>query len=75
MKKNVPVSIKEFIGILGFSKASPMFIESKDNSAILSVNSSSLDGVKASFAIFKEKIEILSVSGTLKKLRSSPKNI
>jgi RNase P/RNase MRP subunit POP5 len=64
LKKNVPESIKEFTGILGLSEASPVWI--KDN--ILSVNRRSLDKVKASFAVFKEKIDVKKVSGTLKSL-------
>ncbi|MBT4376169.1 hypothetical protein HOD29_02235 [archaeon] len=64
LKKNVPKTIKEFIGILGMSEASPRFI--KNN--ILCVNRKSLDKVRASFAISKEKIEVLRVSGTLKGL-------
>ncbi|PJE81825.1 hypothetical protein COU58_00670 [Candidatus Pacearchaeota archaeon CG10_big_fil_rev_8_21_14_0_10_32_42] len=64
LKKNVFNSIKEFIGVLGLSEASPVWI--KEN--VLSIERKSLDKVKASFAISKEKIEVLKVSGTLKGL-------
>ena len=67
LKKNVPVAIKEFIGILGLSESSPVWI--KEN--IVSVNRKSLDKVKASFAVFKEKIDVKKVSGTLKGLKNS----
>ena len=64
LKKNVPLAIKDFVGILGLSESSPVWI--KEN--VVSVNRKSLDKVKASFAIFKEKINIKKVSGTLKGL-------
>jgi RNase P/RNase MRP subunit POP5 len=65
LKKQVPFAIKDFIGVLGMSKTVPIFI--KNN--ILSINRKSLDKVRASFAVWPEKIEVLKVSGTLKKLR------
>ena len=64
LKLNVEKAIKEFIGTLGLSKTSPIWI--KDN--ILCVNRKSLEYVKASFAVWPEKIEVLKVSGTLKGL-------
>jgi RNase P/RNase MRP subunit POP5 len=64
LKKNVPSAIKEFVGILGLSEAAPVWI--KEN--IISVNRKSLDKVKASFALFKDKINVKKVSGTLKGL-------
>ena len=70
LKKNVPQAIKEFVGILGMSEASPTFIKSTKDSAILSINRKSIDKVKASFAVFKDKIEVLKVSGTLKGLKN-----
>ncbi|MCR4327412.1 MAG: hypothetical protein NUV46_02425 [Nanoarchaeota archaeon] len=66
LKKNVIYAIKEFTGILGLSESNPVWI--KNN--ILSVERKSLDKVKASFAVFHEKIEVLKVSGTLKGLSS-----
>lgn len=64
LKKQVPLAIKDFVGVLGMSEAVPNFI--KEN--ILSINRQSLDKVRASFAIWPEKIEVLKVSGTLKSL-------
>ena len=64
LKKNVPLAIKEFVGVLGLSEAAPNWIK-KD---ILSINRKSLDKVRASFALFSERIEILKVSGSLKGL-------
>ena len=64
LKKNVNLAIKDFIGNLGLAEASPTFI--KNN--ILSINRKSLDRVRASFVLWKEKIEVLKVSGSLKGL-------
>jgi RNase P/RNase MRP subunit POP5 len=64
LKKNVNFSIKDFIGVLGVSEASPNWISSD----VLCVNRKSLDKVRASFAVWPEKIEVLRVSGTLKSL-------
>lgn len=71
LKENIEKSILEFSGILGMSKASPIFItfNSNNNSAIISVNREALDLVRASFAVYKEKISVERVSGTLKGLR------
>ena len=65
LKENVEKSIKEFIGIWGLSKASPMWI--KEN--ILCINRGLLEHIKASFVMHSEKIEVLRVSGTLKGLK------
>ena len=65
LKKNVDKSILDFIGELGMSKASPKWI--KPN--ILSINRGSLNHVRASFAVFPEKINVEKVSGTLKGLK------
>ncbi len=65
LKREVDKALKEFIGILGLGEASPKWI--KEN--VLSINRNSLEKVKASFAIHKEKIEVLRVSGTLKGLK------
>lgn len=64
LKKNIEMSILEFSGTLGFSKCGLSFVKSN----IISVNRKAVDLVKASFAVFPEKIEVLKVSGTLKGL-------
>jgi RNase P/RNase MRP subunit POP5 len=66
LKKNVNSSIRDFIGILGLSEASPSWI----NSEVLCVNRGSLDKVRACFAVWPEKIEVIRVSGTLKGLKA-----
>lgn len=58
-KENVEKAILDYIGILGFSRASPVFI-GRD---ILAVNRKSLNEIKAGFAL--AGIKIRRVSGTL----------
>jgi RNase P/RNase MRP subunit POP5 len=68
LRENVPKAIKDFVGVLGMSKASLEFIKSEKDSAIISVNREALNNVRGAFAIWPEKIEVLRVSGTLKGL-------
>jgi len=68
LRENVPRAIKDFIGVLGMSKTCLEFIRSGNNSTIISVNRESLNHVRASFAVWPEKIGVLRVSGTLKGL-------
>jgi len=68
LKENVEKAILEYVGVLGFSKASPNWIEIKKDFGIVSVNRKSVDFVKASFVIFEKKLEVVKVSGTLKGL-------
>ena len=69
LRENVEKSILEFVGILGMSKCGLSFIKSEKDSAIICINRESVNEVRASFAVFKEKIEVKKVSGTLKGLR------
>lgn len=64
LKVNVEKAILEFIGVLGMSKAGLKFV--KPN--IISVNRESVNHVRASLAVWPDKIEVLKVSGTLKGL-------
>jgi RNase P/RNase MRP subunit POP5 len=70
LKENIEKAIIEFSGKLGMSKCGLSFIssDSKNNSAIICINREAVDLVRASFAVFYEKIEVLKVSGTLKGL-------
>jgi RNase P/RNase MRP subunit POP5 len=69
LKTNIEKSILDFIGVLGMSKAGLVWIKSGKGSAIISVNRKSVDHVRASFAVWPEKISVERVSGTLKGLR------
>jgi len=63
-RKQVEDAILRYIGVLGYSKASPMWISDK----ILAVNRGSLNEVRASFVLVNN-ISVEKVSGTLKGLR------
>jgi RNase P/RNase MRP subunit POP5 len=68
LRKNIEKAILEFVGILGMSKAGLEFIKSDGNSAIISVNREAVDSVRASLAVFPQKMEVKKISGTLKGL-------
>ena len=68
-RKNVEKAILDFIGILGMSKCGLSFVKTEKDSSIICINRESINHVRASFAVFPEKIEVLRVSGTLKGLR------
>ncbi len=68
-KKNIDETILEFIGVLGYAEASPGIIKQEKNSVILCINRNSLDKIRASFVISNKDLNIVKVSGTLKKLR------
>ena len=68
LKKNVEKSILEFIGVLGMSKVGLSWIKSTSTSAIICVNRKSVDHIRASFAVYADKISVKKVSGTLKGL-------
>lgn len=63
-RESVEQAILDYLGILGWAKAAPAFISSKDKEVILSVNRQELSNVTAAFALVKD-IELRKVSGTL----------
>lgn len=65
-KHEIEKAILDYIGIIGWAKAAPFFVENKDNKIILAVERSSLNNVRAALEISPYKIKILKVSGTLK---------
>jgi len=65
-KKDVEEAILRYVGVLGYAKASPMWISEN----ILAVNREALNQVRASFVVSGKNIQVARVSGTLKKLRS-----
>jgi len=68
LKSNIEESILGFIGILGMSSTGLEWIKTGKDSMIISVNREMIDSVRASFTVFKEKITVEKVSGTLKGL-------
>ena len=68
LKKNVPNAIYHFVGSLGMAESALIWISFDEGSGIISINREMLEKIKASFALSKERIEVLKVSGTLKGL-------
>ena len=64
LKQNIEKAILEFSGVLGMSKVGLSFIKND----IICVNREAVDLVRASLAVFPEKMEVIRVSGTLKGL-------
>jgi len=67
-KKEIEFAILEYIGTLGWANAAPVFVSSHDDKVIVAVNREALTDVRAAFALAREKLEVLRVSGTLKGL-------
>lgn len=65
LKANVKKAILDGIGAIGMSKAGFSWVKED----VIAINRESLNEVRACFAIFPEKIEVLLVSGSLKKLK------
>ncbi|HOW36915.1 MAG TPA: hypothetical protein PLK34_01565 [Candidatus Pacearchaeota archaeon] len=73
LQKNIEKAILDFIGVLGMSRTGLGFIETRGDYAIISVDREALNEVRASLAIFPEKISVERVSGTLKALGKEPR--
>lgn len=60
----------DYLGVLGWAKASPLFIEGgkKEGLFVISVERKEVDNVKAAFELSGKNIKIVKVSGTLKGL-------
>ena len=69
LRENIEKAILDFVGVLGMSKCGLGFVKTERDSAIIYVNRKAVNEVRASFAVFPEKIEVKKVSGTLKGLR------
>jgi len=65
---NIEKAILDFIGVLGMSKTGISFIKTEKDLAIICINRQSVDHVRASLAVWKDKIIVEKVSGTLKGL-------
>jgi len=63
-KEDIEKAILDYIGILGYSRASPVFMPGN----ILAVNREVLNEVRAALALSEKKIVVKKVSGTIKGL-------
>ena len=69
-KEDIEKAILDYIGILGWSKAAPLFVDKIGaRKHILAVYTRELNNVKAAFAVSNQKIKVHSVSGTIKGLK------
>ncbi len=69
-KKTIEEVILEFIGVLGYAETCPQFIKSNEkDKIILAVNRNAVDKIRAGFLMSEKDLEIIRVSGTLKKLK------
>ncbi len=66
-KKEVEKAILDYIGILGWAKASPVFIKTTPK-LTLSIDRKEITNIRAAFELSKSKIKVLKVSGTLRGL-------
>lgn len=67
-RSNVEKAILEFIGVLGWAEASPVFVSEVSDRITLAVNRKALSKVKAALTLAKDTLDVLRVSGTLKGL-------
>jgi len=59
------------LGTFGWAKAEPLFVTVPEiDGTVLSVDRASLDFVRASIELSKERIRVIRVSGTIKGLRA-----
>ncbi len=64
-KKDIETCILDYIGILGWARASPLFLKNESNKFILAVQRKEVVNIKAAFEASGKKIRILKISGTL----------
>ena len=69
LRENIEKAILDFTGVLGMSKTGLSFIKANSDSAVICINREAVDFVRASLAVWPEKMEVLKVSGTLRGLR------
>jgi len=71
-REDIEEAILKFIGVLGYAKASPMFVkleqeklEKHKGKIILSINREELDKVRAAFLMSGKNIRIEKISGSI----------
>ena len=55
-KSEIEKAILDYVGILGWAKAAPVWVYNKKENLIFAVNRKEVEKIKASFAICKDKI-------------------
>ena len=67
-KSAVEKAILEYIGVLGWASAAPLFVSERGSEIVMAVNREALTHVRAALALAKDELKVLRVSGTLKGL-------
>ena len=67
-EKNVNEAILNFVGILGYAKASPIVVKKTGKKIILSINRKEIEKIRASLLLYGKDIKIEHVSGMINKL-------
>lgn len=67
-KSNVEAALMEYLGVLGWSRAAPVFLKETQKGLIFAVNREELQHVEAACVLYKNPVQVLKVSGTLKGL-------
>lgn len=70
-RESIEKAILDYIGILGWANASPIFVKKKGDKSIFGINRKEIDKVRGALAISADELEVLKVSGTLKGLEKS----
>lgn len=66
-KENIEKAILDYLGALGWAKASPIFVKSEiKNKIILAVSRGEVDSIRAAFEASGLGIRVVGISGTLK---------
>jgi len=68
VKEIVERAILDYVGVLGYAKASPYWIKHTKTGGVLSVNREAMNDVRGALVLSAETIEVKAVSGTLKGL-------
>ena len=66
--KNIEIAILDYVGNLGLGQTGLEFIKSGKDFSIIAINREALNIVRASICIWKDKLEVTKVSGTIKGL-------
>lgn len=69
-RKEIESAILDYIGALGWARASVMFLKKLEDKWIVAVNRGELVNIRAALALSKEKIDVLKASGTLRGLKN-----
>lgn len=65
-KESVEKAVLDYVGVLGWARASPFFVSEKGEEIIVAINREELDEIRAAFGL--AGIKTIRVSGTIKGL-------